>query len=1140
MNVRRVVIRSLLFYWKTGLVVAFGVAIATAVITGSLVVGDSVTGSVRRVALARLGDIDHALVSPHLFPEGLVAKVAGHPALRGRVGSLVPAIIREGAVANAESGAHVPRVNVLGVDRGFWSLYPGSEAPASAGRRVAVNGVLARDLDLRPGDDLLLTVGRRGTIASNTLFGRRERDDTVVTLRLTVAAVLEDGGAGAFSLDAGTGTPRNLFVSRAWLARGLRRDGFVNAILVASADGATGGNDGPLRAALQSACTLAEHRLKRVPNLQLGYLSLESEALVLSDRQVEAVRGAAADLGGTAARTSVYLADTVRRRRRPDKAAAYAIFAGVEPLDPFKAKHGRLAELDDGILYLNTWAEDDLGAHIGDSLEVLYRVPARDGSYVTRTLVRTLQATVDLAGPALDPGLVPDFEGITNADTISEWDPPFPIDQARVTKRDDEYWTGYRATPKAFVSLNTMRRIWTEGAGGGWVTSVRAAPPLYRLFRPLRGTPLYPLLESSYLAAFDKLLVPRVLERLSPQDAALAFRPVRREAVAAASGSTDFAGLFLAMSFFLVASGAGLAGMLMRLSVERRAAEMGALLAGGFQSARAGRLLFAEGAVLALVGAAAGVPLGVRYAHGIIGALRTWWLGAVGTSALWVHVTPAALAVGFVAGLVAGLVAVWWGVRRVRGRPVLELLSGWQAIGVQPPGRRSRRVVAAVGVSALGLAAALIALSLGWGLVEPVVAFFGSGTALLIAGLASCAALLMRALARRGRARSMSGLALRSAAAHRGRSLLAVGLLACASLVIVAVAANQRDVARADVHDKASGTGGFALRALSSLPVHYDLGSKAGRAKLGFPEQDEAAWQGVKVVSFLMASGEDISCLNLARPTQPRVLGVPRQLVERGGFRLATSAGAGDGWAALASDERRVIADAESAKWQLHRGLGDRIALLDESGTECEFRFAGLIASSVLAGELLISDPNFRAMFPSETAPRYFLIETPPGAERAVADSLRRALGATGLEVRGTGEILNELIGVQNTYLMTFLALGGLGLLLGSVGLVVVLLRNALERRREFALMLATGFGRPYLAGLLVLENVGLLLAGLACGTVAALIAVAPQLASVESAVNWTALIALIAGIIGVGVASSAAAAAATVRGNLIEALRSE
>ena len=56
-----------------------------------------------------------------------------------------------------------------------------------------------------------------------------------------------------------------------------------------------------------------------------------------------------------------------------------------------------------------------------------------------------------------------------------------------------------------------------------------------------------------------------------------------------------------------------------------------------------------------------------------------------------------------------------------------------------------------------------------------------------------------------------------------------------------------------------------------------------------------------------------------------------------------------------------------------------------------------------------------------------------------------------GLEVNLAAVRLDEFNAVQNTYLQIFQLLGGLGLLLGSVGLGVVVLRNALERRAELA-----------------------------------------------------------------------------------------
>jgi len=315
--------------------------------------------------------------------------------------------------------------------------------------------------------------------------------------------------------------------------------------------------------------------------------------------------------------------------------------------------------------------------------------------------------------------------------------------------------------------------------------------------------------------------------------------------------------------------------------------------------------------------------------------------------------------------------------------------------------------------------------------------------------------------------------------------------------------------------------------------------------EVGFPPQDEAVFEGVSVFSFLSNSGDDISCLNLARPTFPRILGVGAAMIKRGGFRLSTSGpGGGCPWNRLRGTTQDgaipVFGDADSVRWQLHSGPGKVIKMPRAGGGSVDVRVAGTIASSIFAGELLMSESNFRRTFPDNDAPRYFLIEAPPGREERVAEALRRNLGDMGLEVRTTREILNAVVGVQNTYISTFVALGGLGVVLGTFGLVIVLLRSALERRGEFALMLATGFGRGFLSRLLVAENAGLLCGGLLCGAVSALLAVAPQISSARSRINWPALALLPAAIVLIGLASCAVAARAAVRGNLIEALKEE
>jgi ABC-type antimicrobial peptide transport system permease subunit len=140
--------------------------------------------------------------------------------------------------------------------------------------------------------------------------------------------------------------------------------------------------------------------------------------------------------------------------------------------------------------------------------------------------------------------------------------------------------------------------------------------------------------------------------------------------------------------------------------------------------------------------------------------------------------------------------------------------------------------------------------------------------------------------------------------------------------------------------------------------------------------------------------------------------------------------------------------------------------------------------------------------------------------------------------VVSTAERLASFHRVENTYLSTFQALGGLGLLLGTFGLAAVLLRNVLERRRELALLSAVGFRQRDLVVMIAAENLLLLVLGLVAGTLTALLAIAPALA--ERGTLPALSFVLLAGVLLAGLLASVLAVAAAVRAPLLEVLRSE
>jgi ABC-type antimicrobial peptide transport system permease subunit len=184
------------------------------------------------------------------------------------------------------------------------------------------------------------------------------------------------------------------------------------------------------------------------------------------------------------------------------------------------------------------------------------------------------------------------------------------------------------------------------------------------------------------------------------------------------------------------------------------------------------------------------------------------------------------------------------------------------------------------------------------------------------------------------------------------------------------------------------------------------------------------------------------------------------------------------------------------------------------------------LPNSILQGSLVISERNFIEKFPSASGYRVFLMD-------AIPEGLARTLEDKGFEAVPAWRRLAEFSQVENTYLGIFQALGGLGLLLGSVGLAIVVLRNVMERRGELALLQAVGFERRKLRWLVLSEHWLLVLLGVVLGTGAALVAVWPQRAH---GVPVLTLALLAAG----GLFWSWLAAVAALRGPLLPALRNE
>jgi hypothetical protein len=333
------------------------------------------------------------------------------------------------------------------------------------------------------------------------------------------------------------------------------------------------------------------------------------------------------------------------------------------------------------------------------------------------------------------------------------------------------------------------------------------------------------------------------------------------------------------------------------------------------------------------------------------------------------------------------------------------------------------------------------------------------------------------------------------------------------------------------------------------------LESADARFDLGFSDDDEALLAEARIISLRSLDGDDASCLNLYRPQNPRLLGVSRELVERGGFSFAAmlppeESGAATGgydpdipWTLLDQDFGPgvvpVIGDAASVQWILHLGLGDEMVVEDELGGPLSLVIVGTLTGSIFGSELLISEENLLAYFPSQSGYSAFLVDTTAGAD-ATAAALESGLGPFGFDARRTEQILADFLAVQNTYLSTFQLLGGLGLLLGTVGLGVVLVRNVIERRAELATLRAFGFRRAALSRMVLAENAFLLVVGVFIGAASSLVAVAPRFVGGAFELPWGSLGLILLAVLVVGMASSIAAVAGALRVPLLPVLKGD
>ncbi|MGC8742736.1 MAG: FtsX-like permease family protein [Verrucomicrobiia bacterium] len=1136
----KLVLYNLKYYLKSYLGIFAVVAVGSSIITGALFVGDSIRWSLLHIALNRIGWATFALpAADRSFNFDLQKRFSTRLSsiLTGDINiKVISAISLSGSVSKSDNSFRANKVNVFGVKSDFFSE---SYAPVFSNMppgSAVINKALADQLHIVIGDEIIARVKKPSFLSFELPLTLQE--SAFVGLRLRIHFIVPDNEMGNFSLQMSQIPPLNLFVHYEELAKAADMSGKANLLLCGMNKTV---DTRFLDTALKEALTADDCQIEvwspvaDVIEIRSRRVFLESGVIDAAERLVDSAKWNSL-IDTNPVKILTYLANLIKFNQNQ---TPYSLIAGAMP--PLVGP-----ELKDDEIVINQWLAEDLDAKVGDFIQVQYYLPESLSNLKEETNRFRVAQVVPLLLPWSDRTLLPEIPGLAKAESTQDWNLGFPL-VYKFRKKDDDYWRDFRGTPKAFVKLTAAKKMWSNRFGD--LTALR-----YRIKPHAR--------DDSILTRFSNDLI----KECSPAAFGFSFIPLRKNAINSASNSQDFASLFLGFSFFLIIAALMLMTLLFHLNIERRLSEIATYFAIGFNGSMVRKIFLSEAALVIIPSSIIGVVLGGFYAKMMLLGLSTIWSEAIAGVNLWLFkYEPLSALIGAVSTILSCLLVIGFTLKKLQKSTIRAVFAAdGSRISSNISRENKNRLAVLVKKFSAGFIIASLLVGLGIGEAAYLVlskqttnafGFFISGALLLIGSLFGLPSILRIISSNQSQSPSIFEIALRSSARNPNRSFLTAGILACGFFIIISISIFRLDEGK-NPDSPQSGVGGFKLIGESSIPIIKDLNTKEGLAAYGI-DKEEAG--NPRFVQFRVKSGDEASCLNLAKVQRPRILGVDwRKMEGRFSFSMLPEGYIGsNGWELLESDqpignasadkretkaipEIPAIGDSASIQWSIGKKIGDTIDYEDEFGRPFKLKIVAGLDNSILQGDLIINESAFKKLFPSQDGYQFFLIDVEKQNIEKAAQTLSRAFSDYGLELTPTLRRLAQFNAVQNTYIGAFQTLGGLGILLGIIGVAIILIRNVFERQNELAILLAIGFLKQAVRKMVIIEHLFLILIGMSIGVVSALIAVAPALAGLSRTlpagfIVLFLILSLISGYIWTAVASRYA-----LKGNLIESLRVE
>ncbi len=404
------------YYKRFYRLVAVAAAVMTAVVTGSLVLGDSVRGSLKERVNERLGNAETLIQTGMGF---LDDSILNDPLFSHSKGYL----LTEGFVSS--NGQMVP-VTVWGTDDD--SLQQGE----------ALLNLQSSNIN----SPIVLHLPSNNLVGSGSLFVSQSY---ATQLRLDVKGVKSANDGGNLLLHNEQRRPFNVFMNRQELAEALGLKGKINVIL--SSENITFDE---FKNIWKPECSGLQREVK-----------LQADGAASMTNEVAKVNEAFNIVGSDRAFLSQGVVDSLK-----PSACYLAYFVNSLGDIPYSFVTAT-DQLHGNETILTDYAAERLNAHVGDSVVMEYfvshgglkRLETRSHRFCVSRIVpiSEFQQQAEL--------ITADFPGLSGVKRCTDWDSDLPIDMDRISQVDEDYWDVYRQTPKAMVSFDAVGHDWTGAYG---------------------------------------------------------------------------------------------------------------------------------------------------------------------------------------------------------------------------------------------------------------------------------------------------------------------------------------------------------------------------------------------------------------------------------------------------------------------------------------------------------------------------------------------------------------------------------------------------------------------------------------------------------------------------------------------------